>query len=297
MNRIYGLSFIVAEMTSWNNDTSGDIRRLNNGNIWATDVSRKFSIRNSMEKYLNKNVFMKRVYDIEKESYKTLQDLFSEYFDSKENKNIKDFFQTYLDIRLFGACLTTLKTKSSTKTKQDKEKNYTFNFTGSVQFLDAMDILKENNFINKDIIGINNAKENESTFGYKQIVERAVFCYPFIMDYNNYKENCGYVGIQDENEIIKMFHNDYEDLKKIIGVDVSNLNSCTKSGCFNLCNVFIETTSNNDIVDINAIKNKIEIKYDDKESSYILNLDNIKKEVNKNFKLEINPILKNLKII
>jgi len=262
MNKSYILSGIEINKGQWNADFSMMARRDTDNKIFATDKSRKYSLR--QELILNShNVLIKRHESEEKGKYKSLTNILKSYglFKNEKNqpKDLKEIFHTFIDTRLFGYILKK------------------HNAHGSFQIYYANDIYEdETNDMILDITSYktsNETDESMTTVGKSVIIDKGFLNYSICIQPNIYlKEAKNILGDDyDEKEIKKLFESDKSEFLEALNQDVSNLNSCSKNGTYNLYNIVVDMVDENKSLDLNTLQ-KIKVSTDDDKVN--INLEN-----------------------
>lgn len=274
MSRIFGLSFLRTELSNWNNGFDGRSRRDSEGKIFATDKARKYSIRQDLINAGHK-VLIVAEKEIDSGKYMSLEAKLKKELGAKYT--IKDIFETFIDVRLFGAVIAV--------------KGNNFGFTGPVQILFAKDQYIDSNGdysgqeLYLDITSYLPGKSAEqTTIGKMNVLEKAFYAYPLIIDFNIYKKNILEAKLlTNENDIIDLFEKDIAILKESLSYDVTTLNSCSKMGSTNFFNIFITTKNSNDMIDLSVFQYQTYVQETENtetgKTDININLNNISQEL------------------
>lgn len=276
MGRIYGVSVLRTELSNWNNGFDGRARRDSEGQIFATDKARKYSLRQDLIN-AGEKVLIVSEKEVSSGKYMSLEAKLKKEFQG--NFTIKDIFETFIDVRLFGAVIAVKKNN--------------FGLTGPTQILFAKDQhVNENNEyqgeeLYLDITSYLPGKSgDQTTIGKMNVLEKAYYAYPFLVDFNIYSKNCVETGLfaaDQEEEIRALYNRDVQTLKEALSYDVTNLNSCFKMGSTNFFNIIVETETDLDTLDLAAFQYQVYIKeqenIEEGNSEITINLKNIVNEL------------------
>lgn len=271
MGKLLGISALSTEMGNWNNGFDKLARRTSEGVVFATDKSRKYSIREDF-KATQEDGF-KVLITAEKDESGAFLNLENKLKKKKFlNKDLdkKRIIQDFIDIRLFGAVFAVSKGNT--------------NLTGPLSIGFSLNTYYEgDNIIDNEftyqIGSFTSGAEgkDKKTLGSENKLERAVYAYPFLFNPILYRENMKEFGA--EEELIEEFMiSDLHKFRDAIQYDATNMRSCFKEGTNNLFNIFIETKNDNDNINPMPLS-KIQVR-EDKESSpgvnlISVNIDNI----------------------
>ncbi len=278
MGKIFGISCLSIRKGTWNNDFDGMSRKTSDGVIYATDKSRKYSIREDFK--ANQTDTERVLITAMKEDDKYLGlDTILERNGLITNLKLdkKNLINKFIDVRLFGAVLAA------------KGNNY--GITGPFSMNFGTNVYEEDGVItnNESMIQITSYLAGgktgaQKTIGEQNIVEKAVLSFPFVFNpvlyRQNFKEFDDTISDSDLDVILK---NDIAKLKESMNYDVTNMRSCSKMGSNNLFSIFIETTEDDTNINYLAL-DKISVEEEDTPSKLKFKVDirNIVNFVEKN---------------
>ena len=236
MKKVFGVSFVRVENGNFNAGFDGLARTDFEGNFFATDKARKYSLRQDF--FNNQKEVLIRKHKTKDGKFESLKGIIESYgLSLKDEKLAQKIFNRFIDVRIFGAII-------------NQEKNNILVTTGPCQFLFAKNqfvkdgermSLQETIDITSFKSGSKDKAEAMTTIGKQTRVEKAYYMYPFVVNPNIYLNNAKEIlGIDyDEEKIKNLYNEDVNVLKESIQYDVSELNSCTKMGCTNFVNIVI----------------------------------------------------------
>lgn len=268
MRKIYIASGLKIEKGQWNTGFDNMARRDSEGDIFATDKSRKYSLRQELLLNGEKVLIRKRK---DEGQYMSLSNILKKELSVPYNKNnwkesVQELFLKNIDIRLFGFIIN--------------PKGFSANAHGSFQLSYAKDVKKTyTEEIILDITSYKTSKEtNEdmTTIGKQIIIDKGYLNYTIAINPNTYKKeflnNVNFKEIPetlflDDNDELDMGRvDDYiaEYFKKDLGLflealrtDVTNTSSCLKNGANNLYNVIVTMNDNKSAINENLFSSVV----------------------------------------
>lgn len=272
--KIFINSGIKIEKGQFNTDFNNQARRTEDGKIFATDVSRKYSIRQNW--LLNGYNVLIRKHELPEGKAKSLVNILDSH-DIKKKITSKDFFEkikTFKDIVPFGYVLVT-------KDINEKAK-------GAIQINMANDINTQ--YTVEQILDITSYKpsgdkDENTTIGKKIIVEEGYMNWCMVAEPNTYLSLKETYGVEDKEEVsMKEWTDITNDFIETIKDDVTCLNSAIKSGANNLYNLVVYMKDNNTSINMDLFK-KVEVT--DEEIDFINSTNAIIESKNKVEKVEL----------
>ncbi len=231
--KVYGVVGIGARMAMWNANFEGMPKNIDN-KIYASDKSMKYSIKDVAAQqgkkvlYRKKLIFSKDGNLVPMELKERLLDEFEGLnLDKKASSEpvVKALFECW-DVKQFGAACAL--------------EGHNISITGAVQIGQAFNINPNTNIVEQDILSPfrNSKKEDaqQSSIGTMTLVDDATYIYPITINPLVYK------NFEDLNVTNGYTEEDYKSFKEMVKVCADNLHSNTKIGCTNSFAVFIETT-------------------------------------------------------
>jgi len=273
MNRSYILSGLSVSKAQWNMSFDSIARRDNDGRIFASDKSRKYTIRKELElsgspclikKHYNdggdvmslNNIIKLYGFDLTKKTKSTKkgkgdkEEVVSEVetvSNSDSSDTIIKLYEQFIDLRLFGFIIN------------PKDTQLNVNSTGSFQIFFANDIHKnETHEIIVDITSYkasNEKDEANATIGKQILIDQGYLNYVMCIQPTTYIQEAKRIyGKQfDEKKVKKQFEIDKKLFLDSIGTDVSNYQSCTKNGVNNMYNIIIDMKDELKALDIDTL--------------------------------------------
>lgn len=254
MKKSFILSGLAINKGQWNSNFEGLARRDANGNVFATDKARKYTIRKELELNGNK-VLIKKHHNTDEgiSSVKSLKNILG-YYNCKKNEDVKKLYKEFIDLRIFGFILNAGKVN--------------VNAHGSFQIYLANDIKKEyTEELFLDITSYKPSKDIDAkaTIGNQVLIDEGYLNYTICIQPNIYFKEAERILGKDynEKEVKKQFELDKIEFIKAINNDVTNTNSCTKNGVENFYNIVIDMKDSNKSLDKLNLE-KIEVESKDK---------------------------------
>ena len=232
MKKKFIISGLQIEKGQWNTDFDMFARRDNEGKVFATDKSRKYSIR--QELLSNGENILIRKHKSDTNDYLSLSNILKEKGATLNKKTvdseISKIFNTHLDLRIFGFIIN--------------PSGHNYSEKGAIQFQYANDI--KNGYTEEILNDITSYKtsteKNESmtTIGKQNIIDNGFLNYTITVEPNAYSSSYkNYNKDASEVEIKNQFNEDVSKFLSSLNTDVTNLNSAAKSGVTNLYNVIV----------------------------------------------------------
>jgi CRISPR-associated protein Csh2 len=295
MKKIYILSGLKINKAQWNADFSGLARRDSDGNIFATDKARKYSIRQELL-LNNENILIRKRYDDNAKTM-SLQNILKDVTGSKiTEKNIKEeiekLFLTHIDLRIFGFII-------------NPSPGININAHGSFQIYFANDIYKEETediIMNITSFKTSGTENGDATLGSQAVIDKGYLNYTICIQPEIYKNQFKKIvdfnkpEFQDENGDIdqnkvdtfieEKFEDDLNKFLDVINTDVTNTISCTKNSVNNIYNVIVVMQDTTSSLDVLALE---QISIDANEN---LDLSNVKKIYDNSNSIESIKVLK-----
>ncbi len=286
MSKILGISALAIRKGNWNNGFDNMARKTSDGVVFATDKSRKYSIREAFKasQVQGQKVLIttmkegRKVLTLEKILEK--HELLSSKAKGKEAKaelNTDALMRNFIDVRLFGAVLAV--------------SSVNIGLTGPLSMNFGTNVyVEDGNITNNDVtyqissFAASSDSKDTTTLGSQNMIEKAVLSFPFTFNPTLYKSNMkDMCNDMPDEEIEEMLQNDIVKLKESMCYDATNMRSCFKMGTNNLFNIFIETRNDDDNINFIALEKIFieEIESLDK-ISYRVNMDNIIKLIDEN---------------
>lgn len=263
MKKQFIISGLQIEKGQWNTDFDMFARRDNQGKVFATDKSRKYSIR--QELLSNGENILIRKHKNEANEYLSLSNILKSKGATLNKKSIDkemtDIFNSHLDLRLFGFIIN--------------PSGFNYSEKGAVQFQYANDVKKGyTEEILNDIISYKTSGEKDeamTTIGKQNVIDNGFLNYTITIEPNTYLSSYrNYNGESiGEAEIEVQYNKDVSKFKDALNTDITNLNSCAKAGVTNLYNVVVIMKNNTSSLD-KSLLGLVEI---DKTDDSIINID------------------------
>lgn len=231
--KIYGIVAIDAKMSMWNANFEGMPKNIDE-KIYGSDKAMKYAIKEASAQLGNKVLYRKKLFFskdgnlIPMELKERLLDEFKDLnLDKKASSEpvAKALFDCW-DVKQFGAACAL--------------EGHNISITGAVQIGQGFNIKPETKIIEQDILSPfrNSKKEDaqQSSIGTMTLVDEATYIYPITINplvYKNFEDLGVTDGYTEKN---------YNSFKNIVTICANNMHSNTKIGCTNSFAIFIETT-------------------------------------------------------
>lgn len=231
--KVFAVVAIDAKMAMWNANFEGMAKNID-GKIFGSDKAIKYSVRDVASQqgkkvlYKKKFIFTKDGNLVPMELKERLLDEFNELnLDKKASSEpvVKALFNCW-DVKQFGAACAL--------------EGHNISITGAVQIGQAFNIKPDYNIVQQDILSPfrNSKKEDaqQASIGTMTLVDDLTYIYPITINplvYKNFIDLGVTEGYTEE---------DYNSFKEMVTICANNMHSNTKIGCTNSFAVFIETT-------------------------------------------------------
>lgn len=231
--KIYGLFAVDAHMAMWNANFEGMPKNIDN-KIFASDKSAKYAIKDVASQEGEKILYKKKLF-FTKDGNLVPMELKERLLEEFEGLNldkkasskpvVEALFKCW-DVKQFGAACAL--------------EGHNISINGAVQIGQGFNIKPDTQIIQQDILSpFRNSKKDDAqqtSIGTMTLIDDATYIYPITINpivYKNFVE----LGVTDGYT-----EDDYNSLKKMLLVCANNLHSNTKIGCTNSFSIFIETT-------------------------------------------------------
>ncbi len=270
-NRCYGLSVIRSENSNFNADFTGNPRRLpdENGTVYATDKSLKYSIRKYWIDHGEK-VFVWRTYKERdnKGDYtpSTLEERFLQLAEKKDTKP-EDVFKDCIDVKFFGITF-------ALKSGKGKGSNKNLSITGPLQISYGKNRYDENIIFSNDILSPYAKSEGDksSTLGKENKGKEFYYTYDFSLNPDNIKnhfEECE--NIRKKMSLSKI---EIDTLKEALKHGVTKLDTTSKKDSENALLLFVQMSDGSKAF-LPAMKNLVNVKKND-EGRVVIDLSAVR---------------------
>ena len=233
-NNVYGIIELKTFLGIWNASFDGGPKSLTDGDIFGSDKSLKYSIRNYWHKNNKKVLYYKQIGKvIDKKNNVDLKPLsLKEKYESIFECNLKDHNKEDIYRNLFKA----IDVKNFGATFAEEKSN--LSITGALQFGQGINLYKYTNVEEQQILSPfrdgTKDEASQSTLGSMKFVNEAHYFYPFCLNPSQYDD---YIKLGFTDGYTEQ---DYQEFKMAALIGVTQLNSAAKYNTENEFALFIE---------------------------------------------------------
>lgn len=279
--RVFGLMGVNVDRGNWNADFSGYPKSIDEETIYGSDKALKYVIRDNAYNNGYKVLYKKKLTLTKEGKIVPMvldQKIIYEFEDvslGEKDSSIEvatSLFKCW-DVKQFGCAFAV--------------KGHNISVAGAVQITNGYNIYKDAIVMEEDILSpFKNSKGSEdgqmTSIGKRVFVDKAIYVYPLVINPRAYKEfiDLGFTeGYTEE---------DYNSFKEISLNAVDNVISNTKVGCTNNFAIFIETTPNTFIPQLDKY---LEYSNVDGEDVFTLKIEGLLKKLgDKVLNIEVNTV-------